>query len=325
MEPPAPQVSVLMPTRNAQDYIDAALRSVLQETRVPLEVVVVDDGSSDASRERALALGDPRVRIVEGPRRGIAACMNAGLAAARGELLMRCDADDLYPAGRIAEQVDWLARHPGHDAVGGAFGTVDARGAAVVRQLDSGADERLDLEEELRRGVLRTHLCTFAMRRAAVERVAGFREYFETAEDIDFALRLGERGRVAYLPRTWYLYRLHGASITHRQRDVRRLFYMQIAREFQAERLAGGADALQLGQAPAPPADDGSHATSADRHIQDLLVGQAWSELRQRRRVPALEHAWRAATACPLRTSGWETLLKIGASILLGRVGPRVR
>lgn len=325
MEPPAPQVSVLMPTRNAQDYIDAALRSVLQETRVPLEVVVVDDGSSDASRERALALGDPRVRIVEGPRRGIAACMNAGLAAARGELLMRCDADDLYPAGRIAEQVDWLARHPGHDAVGGAFGTVDARGAAVVRQLDSGADERLDLEEELRRGVLRTHLCTFAMRRAAVERVAGFREYFETAEDIDFALRLGERGRVAYLPRTWYLYRLHGASITHRQRDVRRLFYMQMAREFQAERLAGRADALQLGRAPAPPADDGSQPTSAGRHIQDLLIGQAWSELRQRRRAPAIGHAWRAAAASPLRGAGWETLLKIGASILLGRVGRRVR
>lgn len=325
MEPPAPQVSVLMPTRNAQDYIDAALRSVLQETRVPLEVVVVDDGSSDASRERALALGDPRVRIVEGPRRGIAACMNAGLAAARGELLMRCDADDLYPAGRIAEQVDWLARHPGHDAVGGAFGTVDARGAAVVRQLDSGTDERLDLEEELRRGVLRTHLCTFAMRRAAVERVAGFREYFETAEDIDFALRLGERGRVAYLPRTWYLYRLHGASITHRQRDVRRLFYMQMAREFQAERLAGRADALQLGRAPAPPADDGSQPTSAGRHIQDLLIGQAWSELRQRRRAPAIGHAWRAAAASPLRGAGWETLLKIGASILLGRVGRRVR
>jgi glycosyltransferase involved in cell wall biosynthesis len=325
MEQPAPQVSVLMPTRNAQDYIDAALRSVLQETRVPLEVVVIDDGSSDASRERALARGDPRVRIVEGPRRGIAACMNAGLAAARGELLMRCDADDLYPAGRIAEQVDWLARHPGHDAVGGAFGTVDARGAAVVRQLDSGADERLDLEEELRRGVLRTHLCTFAMRRAAVERVAGFREYFETAEDIDFALRLGERGRVAYLPRTWYLYRLHGASITHRQRDVRRLFYMQMAREFQAERLAGRADALQLGQAPAPPADDGSQATSAGRHIQDLLIGQAWSELRQRRRAPAIGHAWRAAAASPLSGAGWETLLKIGASILLGRVGPRVR
>ena len=321
----AVQVSVLMPTRNAQDYIDAALRSVLQEHRVPLEVVVIDDGSSDASRERAAALADPRVRIVEGPQRGIAACMNAGLAAARGALLMRCDADDLYPPGRIAEQVEWLHRHPDHEAVGGAFGTVDAKGAAVVRQLDSGAAERLDLDSELREGVLRTHLCTFAMRRRVVERVGGFREYFETAEDIDFALRLGEHGRVAYLPRTWYLYRLHGASITHRQRDVRRLFYMQMAREFQGERLARGADALQLGRAPAPPVDDGSRATSAARHIQDLLIGQAWSELRQRRLVAANEHAWRAAAANPLRGAGWETLLKIGASILLGRVGPRVR
>ena len=325
MEATAVRVSVLVPTRNAEDYIEAALRSVLRETRVPLEVLVIDDGSSDASRQRASALGDPRVRIVDGPRRGIAACLNAGLAAARGELLMRCDADDLYPPGRIAEQVEWLDCHPGHDAVGGAFGTVDAKGMPVVRRLDSGGEERLDLEAELRQGVLRTHLCTFAMRRDAVERTGGFREYFETAEDIDFALRLGEHGRVAYLPRTWYLYRLHGASITHRQREVRRLFYMQMAREFQGQRLAGGADALQLGRAPAPPAGDGSRATSAGRHIQDLLIGQAWSELRQRRLAAAIEHAWRAATASPLRGAGWETLLKIGASILLGRVGPHVR
>ena len=319
------RVSILMPTRDAEHYVQRALRSVLHETGIPLEVIVIDDGSSDASRDRAIALADPRVRIVDGPRRGIAACLNAGLAAARGELLMRCDADDLYPPGRIAEQVDWLTRHPGHDAVSGAFGTVDAKGALVVRRLDSGSEERLDLEGELREGVLRTHLCTFAMRRRVVERVGGFREYFETAEDIDFALRLGEHGRVAYLPRTWYLYRLHGASITHRQRDVRRLFYMQMAREFQGERLARGADALQLGRPPAPPVDDGSRATSAARHIQDLLIGQAWSELRQRRLVAAIEHAWRAAAANPLRGAGWETLLKIGASILLGRVGPRVR
>jgi len=319
------QVSVLMPTRDAQDYIEAALRSILSEARVPLEVVVIDDGSSDASRERAAALGDPRVRIVDGPRRGIAACLNAGLAAASGDLLMRCDADDIYPPGRIAEQVDWLARHPGHDAVSGAFGTVDAGGAPVVRRLDSGGEERLDLETELRQGVLRTHLCTFALRRGAVERTGGFREYFETAEDIDFALRLGEHARVAYLPHTWYLYRLHGNSITHRQRDVRRLFYMQMACEFQRERLAGGPDALQLGRAPAPPADDRSRATSAARHIQDLLIGQAWSELRQRRLIAAIEHAWRAAAASPLSAAGWETLLKIGGSILLGRIGPRVR
>lgn len=319
----AVQVSVLMPTRNAENYIRQALESVLRETRVPLEVIVVDDGSSDRSRERALELGDPRVRIVDGPRRGIAACMNAGLAAASGTIFMRCDADDLYPPDRIRSQVDWLERHPDHDAVCGAFGTIDAKGSPVLQRMASGETERLDLETELRDGTLRTHLCTFAMRRSAVERVGGFREYFETAEDTDFAFRLGEGGRVAYLPATAYLYRLHGESITHRQADARRLYFLEAARAFQRERLAGRRDALQLGRAPAPPSEGASNATSAGRHIQQLLIGQAWSELRECRRVPAMEHAWRAAAASPLRGAGWQTLFKIGASILLGRTGPR--
>jgi len=319
------RVSVVMPTRNAQDYIVQALASVLQEREIALEVVVIDDGSRDASRQRAESLGDERVRIVDGPRRGIAACLNAGLTAARGDVVMRCDADDLYPAGRIREQVEWLERHPAHDAVCGSFGTIDAKGAPVVRQLESGAAECLDLETELRQGTVRTHLCTFAMRRAAVERVGGFREYFETAEDTDFALRLGERGRIAYLPRTSYLYRLHDESITHRQRDVRRMFYLQMALEFQCQRLNRGADALELGTAPAPPSGDGSRASSAGAHIQDLLIGQAWIDVRERRPRAALVHAWRAAAASPLRPAGWKTVLKVGASLVLRRGGARAR
>jgi len=324
-EAAAVRVSVLMPTRDAQDYIAQALGSVLQEREIALEVVVIDDGSRDASRRVAESLGDARVRIVDGPQRGIAACMNAGLAAARGTILMRCDADDLYPAGRIREQIEWLAQHPQWDAVCGAFGTIDARGAPVVRQLSSGAEERLDLEAELRQGTVRTHLCTFAMRRAAVERVGGFREYFETAEDTDFVLRLGERGRIAYLPRTAYLYRLHGESITHRQRNVRRLFFMEMAREFQRQRLGGGTDALELGTAPAPPSGDGSRASSAGAHIQDLLIGQAWIDVKERRPRAALAHAWRAAAASPLRPAGWKTVLKVGASLVLRRGGARAR
>jgi len=126
-------VSVIVPMLNGEEFIEEALRSILREAGVPLEVVVIDDGSTDRSREIIEAIGDARVRVVDGPRKGISACLNAGIAAARGEIIMRCDADDVYPAGRILRQVSWLTDHPLQDAVAGAFSTIDPGGRLVAK------------------------------------------------------------------------------------------------------------------------------------------------------------------------------------------------
>src|SRR5205814_7748320 len=92
-----PLISVIIPMRNAERYVRAAVESVLAQKDVELEVIVVDDGSTDGSAEVVRGIGDARVRIIPGPQKGISASFNAGLAEARGELLARCDADDLYP------------------------------------------------------------------------------------------------------------------------------------------------------------------------------------------------------------------------------------
>ena len=100
--PKTQSVSVIVPLYNAERYVTAALSSVLSEQQVPLEVIVVNDGSTDSSLERVKAIADSRLRLIDSPTKGIAAALNAGLAAACGEFLVRCDADDLYPNGRPA-------------------------------------------------------------------------------------------------------------------------------------------------------------------------------------------------------------------------------
>ena len=117
------QVSVIVPTRNARAYVADAVRSVLDQPGVELEVIVIDDGSTDGSADVVRALNDPRVRIIPGPRAGISAAMNAGIEAARGQYLARCDADDLYPRGRLTRQLAWLAANPDVEAsfLPGAF------------------------------------------------------------------------------------------------------------------------------------------------------------------------------------------------------------
>ncbi len=304
-------VSVIVPLRNAQDFVVQALASLLCERGFPLEVVVVDDRSTDASVERVASIADDRIRLVQGPARGISACLNAGIAAARGAILMRCDADDLYEQGRIARQAAWLSQHPEYGAVCGAFSSVDSAGRLVARLVDRSKPQGEDVHAELRGGVVRTTLCTFAIRRAVFDRVGAFREYFETAEDLDFQFRLGEACQVRYLPYDDYRYRLHGSSTTHTQHAARRVFFEETARVFQAQRAADGIDDLMRGRSPQPPSEAPASASSASSQIGGMLVGQSWRDLHAGRRRLAIAGAWRALVVQPAAASAWRNLAKI--------------
>jgi glycosyltransferase involved in cell wall biosynthesis len=308
---PRPAVSVVVPMLNAQAYVEQALHSILAEREIDLEVVVVDDGSTDRSRELVQSIGDHRVRIIDGPRRGISASLNAGLKAAAGDILMRCDADDLYPHGRIRRQFAWLRDHPEHDAVCGAFSTIDTAGHVVAEVgKRNGPDHEL-IDAELSRGMTRTHLCTFAIRRRVFDRIGTFREYFETAEDLDFQLRMGEVFKVCYVPVDDYFYRLHDESITHSRSSVRRQFFDRAAVQFQEQRLLAGNDALDLGHPPVPPSPSETGPRSALLHVHGMLVGQSWRDLDNGQVRSGVGRAWRAVKTHPLHLRGWMNFAKI--------------
>lgn len=311
-------VSIIMPMRNAQDFVDEALSSVLQEQHTPLEVIVVDDGSVDDSRVRVENFDDKRIRLMDGPRRGIAACLNAGLAQAHGSIVMRCDADDAYPAGRIQRQVDWLAEHLECDAVCGGFCTIDEKGRSIASLVVWEHPKTESIEDELRQGVMRTSLCTFAIRSTLVERLGGFREYFETGEDLDFQLRVGEDCRVGYLPINTYRYRLHSNSTTHTQRERRRVFFEQTALQFQTQRKGSGTDALMRGDPPVPPLALDTQPSPAETQIHAMLIGQAWRLLEQGRRGDALGVAARTVLHSPARWPSWRTLMFVGLRAVVG-------
>lgn len=314
------QVSVVMPMRNAEPFVTEALMSILREREIDLEVIVIDDGSTDGSRDRVAAVGDPRIRVLDGPCQGISAGLNLGFSQARGDIVMRCDADDIYPPDRIARQVRWLADHPGHGAVCGGFCTMDIQGRQVS-EMGTEGNETVEIDEELRRGVTRTSLCTYAIRREVVQRVGEFRRYFETSEDIDYLLRLGEACRVAFVPHNTYHYRLHQSSVTHSQASTRRAFFDEMARAFQVERLRDGADALQKGNPPAPPEASDVHGRSADAHVQAMLLGQAWRVAGEGRRGHAIRLAARAVALGPGLFAAWRALgvLTVQALLRAGR------
>lgn len=115
----APRVSIGLAMRNNATTIVDAIRSILAQTLAAWELLVFDDGSSDASVERVRAIDDPRIRLVaDGKRRGLGARMNEAIDAARAPLFARMDADDFAYPERLARQVDYLDRHPECDLLG---------------------------------------------------------------------------------------------------------------------------------------------------------------------------------------------------------------
>ena len=119
-----------------------------------------------------------------------------------GTYWMRCDADDLYPPGRIRAQSHWLTENPSYGAICGGFTAIDSKGAMVSQLACDEASPR-DVHWEMNRGILMTHLGTFAFRRQfyAAQR---FREYFESAEDIDF---MSTSGQARWSLTAWHLSR----------------------------------------------------------------------------------------------------------------------
>jgi glycosyltransferase involved in cell wall biosynthesis len=304
-----PTVSIVITVRNAEAFISETLTSILQEHCVPLEVVLVDNGCTDSTIERVHAFQDKRVRIIKGPGKGIAHALNVAYAAVQGELIMRCDGDDLFLPQRIARQVKWLNEHPEFGAVCGGFSTIDSKGNLLA---DLNSEENAqEITGALCNGITLTHIGTFAIRTEAVRAAGGSREYFDCLEDIDFQLRLGEVCRVWFEPETEYLYRLHQSSVTHATSNTRREFYDAAALMFQKQRKAQGIDDLQRGCPPPVPEDDGEPGINAAEHVQGMLLARAWAEHRAGHKQQALIQGIRSVIALPTKKIAWHSLLAL--------------
>jgi len=196
------RVSIVVPVRDGERYLGAALRSLLDQERPPDEIVVADDGSSDGSAALAEELG---ARVLRLPPRGPAVARNAGVAATTGELLGFLDADDLARPRRLALQAEALA-DPASVAVIGH----------VQRFHESGG------MEPPRPG---WHVGAMLMRRAAF---TPFDDTLDGGETVEWLSRL-PADRVRVLEEVVLLRRVHGANTTLTD-HAWRASYLEVAR-----------------------------------------------------------------------------------------------
>lgn len=282
------QVSVVVPMRNAQQYIAKTLKNILKQQQVTLEIIIVDDMSTDQSAAIVKSLNDPRVKLLNGPGIGIAAALNLGYGAASGEIIIRCDADDyLCSNDRLIKQYQFLSNNNDYEAVCGNFLAMDQYDNHLG-SFNCG-DVLMDITDKIKNGELVCSFCTYAIKRTLFNKVGGFRPYFVTGEDVDFQLRLAEHTNIMYFPDDWYIYRLHADSITHVQPEKTKLAYESMAKTFQKQRLRTGKDDLELGLAiPVLKKNDPSKPTSATTHAMNLAIGHSWRLHNQGQKKEAL-------------------------------------
>jgi len=211
-----------MPAYNARPYIAEAIRSVLDQDYPYLELIVVDDGSSDGTPELAEGFGE-RVKVICQANAGPAAARNKGIAAANGEFIAFLDADDVWLPGKISSQVEYMRTHADTAVVYGVFSRwlSNPDGSFGSQPLPCDGDSEIALVTA-HSGWIYTkllfdnivHIITAMVRRSVVDRLGGFDETLATGEDYDFWLRMSRHFRADKLNRVLACYRIHASSIT---------------------------------------------------------------------------------------------------------------
>ena len=302
---PAASVSVIIPCYNAAPYILATIESVLAQDLPGMEVIVVDDGSSDGSVALVRA-AYPQVRVEPQANAGVATARNTGLRLARGEWIAFVDADDIWLPGKLAAQLQLMQSVPGCRMSYTAWHVwpcTDARPAAVLLAelaAQAGDQGRWDGAS----GWIYPQLLldcavwtsTVMAQRSLLEETGGFDTGLRIGEDYDLWLRASRLTPILRVARPYALYRMHPASIT---------------RALPAENYRARVIERALAQwGFASP--DGSAAGRAE--VQRMLA-KSWSDfggaqLAGGNRREARRGARAALRASPAHLAGWKVLLK---------------
>lgn len=199
--PELPLVSVVMPAWNAERWVARAVDSALAQDHEPKEVIVVDDGSTDGT-PGVLARYGRRIRVVRQPNRGLPAARNAGLHAARGELVAFLDADDRWLPGKLAAQVALMRERPELGFCATEAWLEDEAGRRLGRWRDEGPLPGRTFLETLfaRNAAVAGSGSAVMVRRELALAVGGFDETLPALEDVDMWMRLAAVAAYACVP-----------------------------------------------------------------------------------------------------------------------------
>jgi glycosyltransferase involved in cell wall biosynthesis len=298
-----PTLTVAMPAYNAGPYIKQAIESVLTQEGVDLELIVIDDASTDDTAAVVEAIHDPRITLLRNRRRqGIGRCHNVILRASRAPFLAHVDADDFLLPDALRKLVAALDDHPEAAQSHCYFFDVDEHGRTTLpafiarwRHFLRTRPVGLDYQARLPSSNVANHLRTY--RRAIVDEIGGFNETLRFGVDLDMALRIVDRHTIRLVPEVLYVRRVHRTNTTESLRFKRFRFWAQsyrirrgLVREGKVRFLAGPQfDLLSFLRRLL------TERREALRHEATAAVRRVWLRLRWRVLAPVSAWVYRRA------------------------------
>lgn len=268
-----PEVSVVMGVFNDERYLRASLESVLAQEGIDFEFIIVDDGSTDGTAAilAEYARRDSRVRVFTRANEGLTRALIWGCAQARGAFIARQDADDLSVPDRLAAQAELLR---GDDELSFVSSWAEMMGPdnepLMLHTRPGTATEATELLMRRRSGP--PGHGSVMMRRDAYLRVGGYRAKFYYAQDSDLWLRLGMIGKLNYVQRALYRYRITAESISGRL-HAHKLPYADLINQLHRARMRGEDDAPLL-EAAALPGPGNARTGQSSSHITNYFIGR---------------------------------------------------
>lgn len=249
-------VSVVIPAYNAEAFIEEAVHSALGQTYTNVEVIVVDDGSTDRTLQVLAGIADERLHVISQPNSGVGRARNEGIRVARGECIALLDADDVWSAEKIRRQMAALKEHPEWAVVGSFMHHISTDGRPIgVSGHHIGEVEAREVREAL---LMPFPISSMVVRRQVLDRVGLFDEHLSAVvpgmvEDLDLLARIAAAGEVGSVEEVLGGYRMHSGSGS--------------ARFFRSQRRGGRYLAARYAAAA-----KGQHLT-----YEEFEAGQRWS------------------------------------------------
>lgn len=241
----SPSVSVLLPVYNARETIGQAVTSLLGQTFADLEIVAVDDGSTDDSGSILddLARDDPCIRVFHLPHAGLVPALNAGIAECRAGLIARMDADDVCHPERLRMQVEFMRENPDVSVCGclvRSFPRNDVKGGFL--KYEAWLNSLITHEEIARDIFVESPLAhpSVMMRAGDLREIGGYRDLV-WPEDYDLWLRFFMAGmRFGKVPRTLVFWREHAQRLTFTDSRYALENFLRLKAHFLAQLLSRG-------------------------------------------------------------------------------------
>jgi glycosyltransferase involved in cell wall biosynthesis len=207
-----PEISVVMPVYNSEKFLEAAIKSILNQTFTDFEFIIIDDGSKDRSSEIVKSFNDARIKLFERKKQGISEQLNFGIEKSSSELIARMDADDLCDSERFEAQYNYLLANKDISLVGSSFNMIDENGKVIMQK--NLPEYHNDIEFMMPVTASLQHGSIVVQKKAIVE-IGGYKTGSMFAEDHELFLRMLLMGSKMYnIQIPLYSYRIWSGAST---------------------------------------------------------------------------------------------------------------